>query len=169
MQNGNIPSSYSVPVSASLAFFLSRFRRFTPLSFACFLAFTSRKQTDESSSLEGKFTRLLAHARLALKSWPPSWIGEPRNPGMSTIERPRVWDWDELGKGGGGFLPPLQPSPSSISLVPIPSVRTNQSGSWKNGRFLSTTPVLQANARSTVNFTFWIRWPMYTLTRASGK
>ena len=111
MQNGNIPSSYSVPVSASLAFFLSRFRRFTPLSFACFLTFTSRKQTDESSSLEGKFTRLLAHARLALKSWPPSWIGEPRNPGMSTIERPRVWDWDELGKGGGGFLPPPTPLP----------------------------------------------------------
>ena len=28
----------------------------------------------------------------ALNSRPPSWIGEPRKPGMSTTERPRLWD-----------------------------------------------------------------------------
>ena len=34
-----------------------------------------------------------------LNSWPPSWIGKLRKP---TIERPRTWDWGELGKGGRG-------------------------------------------------------------------
>ena len=36
----------------------------------------------------------------ALESRPPSWIGEPRKPGMSATGRLRVWDWGELGKGG---------------------------------------------------------------------
>ena len=60
----------------------------------------------------------------ALKSRPPFWIGEPRKPGMSTIERRRVWAWGEL--------------------VPIPSVRTKQNGGWDDCadefiRFLSNT------------------------------
>ena len=34
----------------------------------------------------------------ALNYWPPSWNGELKKPGMSTIERPRLWGCGKLGK-----------------------------------------------------------------------
>ena len=46
--------------------------------------------------------RAVVFTEHALQFRPPSWVGESRKPGMSTVERPRVWDWGELGNGERG-------------------------------------------------------------------
>ena len=73
----------------------------------------------------------------ALNSWPPSWIGEPRKPGMSTIEWPRVWEWGELGKGGGGGggkIHVFSSSPHSLLLF-----RSSQSSQFARTKMAAET------------------------------
>ena len=92
----------------------------------------------------------------ALNSRPPSWMGEPRKPWMSTTEWPRVLGlrWLENGGGGGGgrffsFFYSLPPPPPPFSLV-----RQSLQFTWTKMDaetiewvcpLPTKTPVLQAN------------------------